>query len=193
MPIEYSYEFVKCSKCGKIGVFDKCGSRGMDIDKWEIDKGNDIVLCDICKSKYSRLIPLDMKKIKEDLEWFNSLEDARGAGISAGSVDTIMAADEYSPIDTISYIKEARDFLISEDEQLNMVRKGLDEISENMDKFIQKLEDMIEEEREKTAEYVSTGYDELYCDFGSCSNCGYEMPFGSEYCPYCGAKIVRRR
>lgn len=44
-------------------------------------------------------------------------------------------------------------------------------------------------ERVKHAKYRSTGYDELYCDFGACSCCGCEMPSGSKYCPNCGAKM----
>lgn len=38
--------------------------------------------------------------------------------------------------------------------------------------------------------YISTGYDELYCDFGKCSVCGIEdVVKGSKYCPNCGAKM----
>lgn len=38
--------------------------------------------------------------------------------------------------------------------------------------------------------YISIGYDELYCDFGKCSVCGFEdVVKGSKYCPNCGAKM----
>lgn len=38
-------------------------------------------------------------------------------------------------------------------------------------------------------QYISTGYDELYCGFGDCSICGANMPRWSDYCPNCGAKM----
>ena len=38
-------------------------------------------------------------------------------------------------------------------------------------------------------QYISTGFDELYCEFGDCSICGANMPRGSDYCPNCGAKM----
>ncbi len=37
--------------------------------------------------------------------------------------------------------------------------------------------------------YISTGYDEWYCDSGKCSNCGGDMLSGSKFCPNCGAKM----
>ena len=36
---------------------------------------------------------------------------------------------------------------------------------------------------------VSTGYDELYCEFGDCTICGADNPISSRYCPNCGAKM----
>ncbi len=36
---------------------------------------------------------------------------------------------------------------------------------------------------------VSTGYDELYCEFGDCTICGADNPISSRYCRQCGAKM----
>lgn len=36
---------------------------------------------------------------------------------------------------------------------------------------------------------VSTGYDELYCEFGDCTICGADNPISSRYCSNCGAKM----
>ena len=38
-------------------------------------------------------------------------------------------------------------------------------------------------------QYISTGYYELYCEFGDCSICGADMPRGSDYCPNCGTRM----
>lgn len=35
----------------------------------------------------------------------------------------------------------------------------------------------------------STGYDELYCEFGNCSVCQKDNPIYSRYCWFCGAKM----
>lgn len=43
---------------------------------------------------------------------------------------------------------------------------------------------------EKTAEWIDLGFkEELYGEFGKCSNCGVETLLGSNYCPNCGAKM----
>lgn len=36
---------------------------------------------------------------------------------------------------------------------------------------------------------VSTGYDELYCEFGDCTICGADNPISNRYCGQCGAKM----
>ena len=36
---------------------------------------------------------------------------------------------------------------------------------------------------------VSTGYDELYCEFGNCTVCGADNPTSNKYCGQCGAKM----
>ena len=36
---------------------------------------------------------------------------------------------------------------------------------------------------------VSTGYVELYCEFGDCTICGADNPISNRYCGQCGAKM----
>ena len=36
---------------------------------------------------------------------------------------------------------------------------------------------------------VLTDYDEWYCEFGKCLNCGTKIPVFSKYCLECGAQV----
>lgn len=36
---------------------------------------------------------------------------------------------------------------------------------------------------------VSTGYDEMYCEFGNCTVCGADNPMHNKYCRECGVKL----
>jgi hypothetical protein len=36
---------------------------------------------------------------------------------------------------------------------------------------------------------ISTGYDELYCDFGNCTLCGADQPMSNKFCCNCGADM----
>lgn len=38
---------------------------------------------------------------------------------------------------------------------------------------------------------ISTGYDEMYCEFGNCTVCGAENPMHNKYCRECGARLDR--
>lgn len=38
---------------------------------------------------------------------------------------------------------------------------------------------------------ISTGYDELYCEFGDCTVCGADNPTSNKFCGQCGAKMDR--
>lgn len=36
---------------------------------------------------------------------------------------------------------------------------------------------------------ISTGYDELYCEFGNCTVCGADNPIYNKFCGQCGARM----
>ena len=36
---------------------------------------------------------------------------------------------------------------------------------------------------------ISTGYDEMYCEFGNCTVCGADNPMHNKYCRECGARM----
>lgn len=48
----------------------------------------------------------------------------------------------------------------------------------------------IDTEPVRHASLKETGYDEAWCNWGDCTNCGTSNIFGSKYCNECGVKLV---
>lgn len=56
-------------------------------------------------------------------------------------------------------------------------------------KTIEKIKPAADVAQVRHGRLVSTGYDELYCEFGDCTICGADNPISSRYCRQCGAKM----
>ena len=41
-------------------------------------------------------------------------------------------------------------------------------------------------------ELRSTGFDEIYCEWGDCSECGADNRINAKFCNNCGARLDRR-
>lgn len=51
----------------------------------------------------------------------------------------------------------------------------------------------VDAEPVRRARLLSTGYDEAWCEWGDCTNCGKSNIIGSKYCCKCGAYLEKER
>lgn len=77
--------------------------------------------------------------------WFDDMDEECPVCKKYGDVRSIIKEDT----ERNELAEEIYSFLVNEDLRLETVRRELEKISEDRDKFIQKLEDMIEYEREE--------------------------------------------